>query len=275
MPSTHHKTLRKRLHHYFFDIHTRTGHRFEVIGTWIIILSVITVTLETVNHLDETYAFFFNCVEWTFTIVFTLEYLLRIYTAENRWKYITSFFGLVDLLSILPSYIGLLIPGKQSLLFIRILRLLRMFRIFKMAHFIHEGSVVIAALRASRTKIIVFISFVCVSSIFMGSMMYIVEHTTNPNIQNIPEGIYWAIVTLTTVGYGDSIPITTLGKVLATMVMIMGYGVIAVPTGIVTAEITNRILSPRGKHQIECAKCGEEDHLRHARYCHHCGEALP
>ena len=274
-PGTSQSHFRRKLHRYLFNANTPSGHRFELLVTWIIILSVLTLTLETVSHLDRRYSHLFEAIEWGFTILFTVEYLVRVYSAENRIRYVTSFFGIVDLLSIIPSYIGIFIPGKQNLLIIRILRLLRMFRIFKMAHFINEGSVVVSALKASKIKIIVFISFLGISTVFLGAMMYMVENGVNPNIQNIPEGIYWAMVTITTVGYGDSIPVTVVGKVLATVVMILGYGVIAVPTGIVTAEITNRVLAPRGKDTIVCVKCGNSDHLKHARYCHHCGEPLP
>lgn len=157
---------------------------------------------------------------------------------------------------------------------IRVLRLLRMFRIFKLGHFVSEGAIIASALRASRIKILVFFSFVCITAVFMGALMYFVEKDYNPNIKNIPDGIYWAIVTVTTVGYGDSIPITHLGKTLASLVMILGYGIIAVPTGIVTAEITNRVLAPRGKDTIVCENCGNNDHLRHAQFCDHCGHAL-
>jgi voltage-gated potassium channel len=266
---------REKLHRQFFDPHSRTGHQFEVLSAWMIILSVATVTLETVAHLDERYETLFNAIEWVFTIIFTLEFFLRLYTAPDRIRYLTSFFGIVDLLSILPTYIGIFLPGKQSLLIIRILRLLRMFRIFKMGHFVNEGAVVISALKASRVKIVVFVTFILICSVFMGAMMYMIEQDINPNIQNIPEGIYWAIVTLTTVGYGDSIPITPLGKMLATIVMIMGYGVIAVPTGIVTAEITNRVMAPRGRDLQICERCGHNDHLKNSRFCHHCGERMP
>jgi voltage-gated potassium channel len=268
-------STREKLHRQFFDPHSRTGHQFEIMATWLIILSVTTVTLETVAHLDERYETLFSAIEWVFTIIFTLEFFLRLYTAPDRVRYLTSFFGIVDLLSILPTYIGIFIPGKQSLLIIRILRLLRMFRIFKMGHFVNEGSVVISALKASKVKIVVFVTFILICSVFMGAMMYMIEEDINPNIQNIPEGIYWAIVTLTTVGYGDSIPVTPLGKMLATIVMIMGYGVIAVPTGIVTAEITNRVMAPRGKDLQICERCGLNDHLKNSRFCHHCGERMP
>jgi voltage-gated potassium channel len=270
----HRKTLRDKLHHLIFASNTKVGHRFEVFVTWAIILSVVVVVLETVEVLGENFIHIFMMIEWGFTVLFTLEYMMRLYAAENRWKYATSFFGIIDLISILPAYVGLCLPGKQSLLIIRILRLLRLFRIFKMGHFVSEGAVVASALRASKIKIIVFLSFVSIASIFMGALMYMVESDYNTKIQNIPEGIYWAIVTMTTVGYGDAIPITPLGKVLASVVMVLGYGIIAVPTGIVTAEITNRVLSPRGKDTIICSRCEHNDHLKGAHYCHKCGESL-
>ena len=267
-------TFREKLHELLFTNNTKAGYNFDILLTWMIVISVSTVVLETVTHLGDNFRRLFHIAEWCFTILFTIEYLFRLYSAKNRLKYIFSFFGLVDLLAILPSYINIFFLGQQTSLVIRVLRLLRMFRIFKLGHFVSEGAVIVSALRASRIKILVFLSFISISSVFMGSLMYFVEKDVNPGIQNIPEGIYWAIVTITTVGYGDSIPITQLGKVLASIVMILGYGVIAVPTGIVTAEITNRVLAPRGKDTLVCEHCGNNDHLRHARYCHHCGEAL-
>ncbi|HJW29527.1 MAG TPA: ion transporter, partial [Saprospiraceae bacterium] len=252
----------------------KAGHRFDLFITWMIIISVSVVILETVTELSANYKKLFHDAEWCFTFLFTLEYILRIYSSKEWKKYAFSFFGIVDLLSFIPSYITAFFLENQSLLIIRVLRLLRMFRIFKLGHFVSEGAIIANALRASKVKILVFFSFVCIISVFMGSMMYFVERNINPHIQNIPDGIYWAIVTVTTVGYGDSIPVTHLGKTLAAAVMILGYMIIAVPTGIVTAEITNRVLSPRGKDTIVCEHCGNMDHLRHARYCHHCGEAL-
>ncbi len=267
-------SFREKAYQLLFSPNSRSGHRFEVTVTWIIIASVATVTLETVSHLDRRYSHLFKVIEWGFTILFSVEYILRVYAARDRLRYITSFFGLVDIISVIPTYLGLFFPGEKPLLFIRILRLFRMFRIFKLGHFVQEGAVVASALRASRIKIIVFFAFLVILSIFMGALMYIAENEVNPHIQNIPEGIYWAIVTITSVGYGDSVPITPIGKMLATVVMIMGYAVIAVPTGIVTAEITNRVLAPRGKHTVICPSCGNDDHLKHARYCHQCGEPL-
>ena len=268
------RTGKELIHNILFSTTSRQGHRFDMFITWMIVISVAVVVLDTVSTLDSGYKKWLHMAEWFFTFLFSIEYLLRVYAAPDRKKYIFSFFGLVDLLSFLPTYLNLFVHGKQSLLVIRVLRLFRLFRIFKLGHFVSEGAIVANALKASKEKIIVFLSFICIASVFMGSLMFFVEHEINPNINNIPDGIYWAIVTITTVGYGDAIPITHLGKTLASIVMIMGYAVIAVPTGIITAEITNRVLAPRGKDTIVCIHCGNMDHLRHARYCHHCGESL-
>ena len=251
------------------------GRVFDMIVLWLIFISVTMVILDSITSLPESTHRFFGVMEWFFTILFTIEYFLRIYSAPSRWKYVTSFYGIVDLLAIMPTYIGLFIPGTQHLLIIRILRLMRIFRIFQMGHFEREGSIVASALKASRTKIIVFLVFVCISSILAGALMYMVEADYNKNLKNIPDGIYWAIVTLTTVGYGDTIPVTAIGKVLATIVMIFGYGVIAVPTGIVTAEISSRVLSLGKRLKLQCTKCGDADHLRNSSFCHTCGAELP
>jgi len=270
----HHKTAKETLRDTLFITTTKPGHRFDIFITWAIVLSVAVVVLDSVAPIAAQYRKYFHIAEIFFTGLFTLEYFLRIAMAENRKKYIFSFFGIVDLLSILPTYLNIFFHGHQSILFIRVLRLFRLFRIFKLGHFVSEGAIVANALKASKEKIVVFFSFICIASVFMGGLMFLVEHGKNPSIQNIPDGVYWAIVTITTVGYGDVLPITHAGKTLAMLVMIMGYAVIAVPTGIVTAEITNRVLAPRGKDTVVCSHCGNMDHLRHARYCHHCGEGL-
>ena len=267
------RTLREALHDILFSTTSKRGHRFDMFITWMIVFSVGVVVMDTVS-LDANSKKWLHIAEWFFTILFSFEYLLRVYACPDRKKYIFSFFGMVDLISFLPTYLNVFFHGKQSLLIIRVLRLFRLFRIFKLGHFVSEGAIVANALKASKEKIIVFLSFICIASVFMGSLMFFVEHQINPNMNTIPDGIYWAIVTITTVGYGDAIPITHLGKTLASIVMIMGYAVIAVPTGIITAEITNRVLAPRGKDTIVCIHCGNMDHLRHARYCHHCGESL-
>ena len=257
-----------------FKTNTSAGNVFDLVVICLILASVSLVVLGSVESIDVRHHNFFNLLEWVFTILFTIEYGLRIYAAKNRMKYITSFFGLVDLLSILPTYLGLLLPGGQTLLIIRVLRLMRIFRIMEMGHFVREGAIVTSALKASRIKIIIFLSFVVIASVFMGALMYMVESGHNTEIENIPEGIYWAIVTLTTVGYGDAIPVTGNGKLLASIVMILGYAVIAVPTGIVTAEISSRVLSPRKKENATCLQCGNTDHHENAAFCYHCGESI-
>ena len=257
-----------------FKTDTSAGNMFDLVVIGLIVTSVAFVVLESVDHIDSKHHAFFHQVEWAFTILFTLEYFLRVYAARDRRKYMTSFFGLVDLFAVLPTYLSAIIPGGQTLLIIRVLRLMRIFRIMEMGHFVREGAVVASALKASRIKIFIFLSFVVIASVFMGALMYLVESGHNSEIENIPEGIYWAIVTLTTVGYGDAIPITGSGKLLASIVMILGYAVIAVPTGIVTAEISSRVLSPRKKENATCRKCGNKDHHENAEYCYHCGESL-
>ena len=270
----HHKSAKETLQDTLFVTSTKPGHRFDMFITCMIVISVAVVVLDSAAPIAAVYRPYFHMAELFFTGLFTLEYLLRIALAKDRLKYIFSFFGLVDLLSILPTYLNIFFHGHQSTLIIRVLRLFRLFRIFKLGHFVSEGAIVANALKASKEKIIVFLSFIIITAVFMGGLMFMVEHGHNQNINNIPDGIYWAIVTITTVGYGDAIPVTNLGKTLAMAVMVMGYAVIAVPTGIITAEITNRVLSPRGKDTIVCSHCGNMDHLRHARYCHHCGESL-
>jgi voltage-gated potassium channel len=266
-------SLKEKLYRIIFLNDTPAGHRFDLAITTLIILSVIVVMLESMTEIRSKIGHILNLVEWVFTILFTIEYLLRLYSARDRRKYATSFFGIVDFLSTAPTYLGFFFIGLQSLLIIRILRLLRVFRIFEMGHFVREGAIVGNALRASRVKITVFLSFVVIASIFTGAIMYMVESASNPNIQNIPQGIFWAIETLTTVGYGDTVPITAWGKLLAAFMMILGYGVIAVPTGIVTAEISYRVL---GQHRAKgkCPNCGATDLPEDAAFCHRCGTSL-
>lgn len=269
-----HSTFRNKLNSIIFKNDTKAGHLFDIVVMWLILISIGFIIFESVDELADKHAQFFSQVHWGFTILFSIEYLLRLYAAKNRWQYATSFFGIMDLLAILPTYYGIFFPATKNLLIIRILRLLRIFRMFQMGHFVREGAIVTSALRASRTKILVFLSFVVIASILMGALMYMVEAEYNPEINNIPDGIYWAIVTLTTVGYGDSVPITNMGKMLASAVMILGYGVIAVPTGIVTAEISSRVLGLRDRLKIKCKECGDGDHLQNSKYCHSCGNIL-
>lgn len=266
--------LKKALRNIIFEHETRKGKLFDKILMGLIVLSVIIVILSSVQSLQLKYGDVFNGVQWVLTIFFTIEYLLRLYSAENRWKYASSFFGIVDLLAIIPSYYSIFFGVGRNLVIVRILRLLRLFRIFELGHFAKEGAVVATALRASRPKILVFLCFVVIAAILLGALMYMVEAEYNPNIRNIPDGIFWALVTLTTVGYGESIPVTDMGKILAALVMVLSFGIIAVPAGIVTAAISSRVLNEADKLILTCTKCGTEEHMNNSSYCSHCGNQL-
>lgn len=269
------KPWQRRVFIVIFGTDTPAGKLFDVVLLILILASVLAVILETVTYISIEYARLLFALEWVFTIFFTIEYILRLTCVRNPLKYATSFFGVVDLLSILPAYIGIIIAGSHSLLVFRALRLLRVFRIFKLGRFLNEGSQIINALKASRAKITVFIFFVLVLSVIIGAIMYLVEGDTNPQFTSIPKSIYWTIVTLTTVGYGDIAPATPFGQFLAAFVMIMGYGVIAVPTGIVTAEI---VTTPNKKNRTKafrvCKICDTEGHMNDATYCKYCGSKL-
>jgi voltage-gated potassium channel len=264
--------LRKRLHEIIFEADTTAGKWFDVILLVSISASVLIVILESVESIDQRFGPLFDALEWFFTILFSIEYLMRLYVVLSPWRYATSFFGIIDLISILPTYFSLFFPGHQYFLVIRALRLLRIFRVFKLGHFLTEGDVIIRSLRASQPKITVFLTFIILVVLIIGSLMYLVEGGTNPGFSSIPQGMYWAIVTLTTVGYGDITPITNLGRFLSALVMILGYAVIAVPTGIVSAEFieANRRKSKGVSTQV-CRYCSREGHPEGATYCWHCG----
>ena len=229
--------------------------------------------LESIEPLQRQYATLFTVVEWVFTVFFTIEYLLRLYCVLRPMKYATSFFGIIDLLAILPSYLALFLPTAQYFLIIRAFRLIRIFRIFKMAHFINEGDIIIQALRASRAKITVFLTFVSLLVIIIGALMYLIEGGSNEGFSSIPRGVYWSVVTLTTVGYGDITPRTELGQLISAVVMILGYAIIAVPTGIVSAEFVKEYKSGKANTQA-CRYCGQEGHDHDAIHCKYCGEQL-
>ncbi|NDK56333.1 ion transporter [Pontibacter fetidus] len=262
---------RRKLHSIVFESETTAGKTFDIILLILILASVIIVSLETVTYLRRAYLPLFQKLEWAFTILFTLEYLLRIYSSPRPLKYIFSFFGLVDLFSIIPTYLSLFVIGAQYFLIVRVLRLLRIARIFKLTHFINEGKVLTRALQASFTKIAVFLGTVLLLVVIIGSMMFVIEGAAS-GFTSIPKSIYWTIVTLTTVGYGDIAPQTPLGQILASCVMIMGYGIIAVPTGIVTVEMT------RSEKQLTnsevCPNCQLVGHVPGAKYCYNCGYLL-
>ncbi|WP_421949568.1 ion transporter [Phaeodactylibacter xiamenensis] len=273
MPQSESSTFRDKLHEIIFEADTPEGKAFDVILLILIAASVLTVMLESIEPLQRQYATLFTVVEWVFTVFFTIEYLLRLYCVLRPMKYATSFFGIIDLLAILPSYLALFLPTAQYFLIIRAFRLIRIFRIFKMAHFINEGDIIIQALRASRAKITVFLTFVSLLVIIIGALMYLIEGGSNEGFSSIPRGVYWSVVTLTTVGYGDITPRTELGQLISAVVMILGYAIIAVPTGIVSAEFVKEYKSGKANTQA-CRYCGQEGHDHDAIHCKYCGEQL-
>ena len=258
----------KGLFRIVFESDTPGGRRFDITLLFLILFSVLVVCLETVSSLQTRYGPALRAAEWVFTITFTLEYVVRLAVVSRPRVYATSFFGLVDLIAALPAYLSLLFSGSQYLLVVRSLRLLRVFRILKLAPYIAEGSSLAAALAASRRKIFVFLAFVLTAVLIIGALMYQIEGPQS-GFTSIPISVYWAIVTLTTVGYGDIAPETPLGRFVAGLVMILGYGVIAVPTGIVTVELA----AGRGRGRV-CSRCNVEGHEPDAKYCKYCGEHL-
>ncbi len=265
--------LRSKIHETIFEADTKWGKIFDIILLIFIILSVVVVILESVEIYDVKYHSLFFAIEWVFTIVFTIEYALRVYALMKPTKYIFSFYGIIDLLSILPTYLSLFVGGTQYLVTIRILRLLRIFRIFKLSRYIHESSHLIDALQASRRKISIFLSTVLLLVIIMGSLMYLIEGGQESGFDSIPRSMYWAIVTLTTVGYGDITPVTSFGQFIAAIIMIMGYGIIAVPTGIVTAELALTGSANKTNTQV-CRRCSFSEHENDAEFCKKCGFSL-
>jgi voltage-gated potassium channel len=266
---------RSRLHTVVFEADTPAGRLFDVAVMSLILLSVVAVSLETVPDLPPRFAELLRVVEWGLTGVFTVEYLLRLVAVRRPLAYAGSFFGIVDLLAILPSWIALLFPATRVLLVVRVFRVLRIFRVLKLARFISEAHVITSALRASARKITVFLLAVCTIVIMVGSLMYLVEGPER-GFTSIPRSMYWTVVTLTTVGYGDIAPSSPLGQAIASLVMILGYGIIAVPTGIVTAEIAQqgRLLETTPLNTQMCAMCGSGDHQNDSRFCRRCGAAL-
>lgn len=264
-----------RMHEIIFEADTPKGKLFDVVLLWAILASVIAVMLETVESIKESYRGILVILEWVFTILFSIEYILRLMSVGKPWKYVTSFMGIVDLLSTIPTYISLFVAGPQYLLVIRTIRLLRVFRILKLTRYISEAKALKQALRASAVKITVFIGGVVVLVLIMGTLMYIVEGPEH-GFTSIPTSMYWTIVTITTVGYGDIAPSTTLGQTLASMIMLLGYGIIAVPTGIVGGEIAkSRQFKAGEKISTQCCpSCSKEGHDYNAKHCKYCGERL-
>lgn len=265
--------LKHKIHEIIFEADTPAGKFFDIALLVFIIGSVLAVVLETVPSIFERYSEVIIILEWIFTIFFTIEYILRLYSTLKPLKYATSFYGIIDLLAILPSYLTLIFAGVQSLMVIRAIRLLRIFRIFKMVSFIEEAEYISRALFKSSRKILVFLFAILMIVVIVGSVMYLVEGSVNPDFDSIPRSIYWAIVTLTTVGYGDISPNSNFGQFIAAFVMILGYAVIAVPTGIVTNELMT------GKKQVQtntqvCMSCSKAGHDDDATFCKYCGSEI-
>ena len=267
-------TFRQKVNIVIYGTNTASGRLFDLILLGVILVSVIIVMLETVKGFDTKYHQELIILEWIITIFFTLEYILRILSIKKPLKYVLSFYGIIDLIATLPMYLSLFYFGASVLTVVRALRLLRLFKILKHPKFSSQSTHLKEALVASKGKILIFIYFMLISSIIIGSIMYVVEGEEG-GFTSIPISIYWTIVTLTTVGYGDISPITPLGQAIASVVMIMGYGIIAVPTGIVSAEFANsNRKKPKADRINPCAACGTEGHEYNAKYCYHCGTEL-
>jgi len=255
-----------------FGAETRMGKLFDIYLIICIFISVLVVMLSSVEAFYQEFTTLFFYMEWSFTLLFTVEYIIRLIVVRQTKLYMRSFFGIIDLLSILPSYISLFLPGIKYLLIIRILRLLRIFRIFKLAEYIEEAEVLMTALKNSAHKILVFLYVVLTLAIIFGSLLYVVEGGSQ-GFTSIPKSVYWAIVTLTTVGYGDIVPQTPLGQIIAACIMIMGYGILAVPTGIYSVELIKHYQSENLVNNA-CANCGQIGHDYDADFCKYCGSSL-
>ena len=272
------KNWQVKLHEIIYGTDTPAGKLFDVVLLFVIITSILLVMLESVNSIDIKYHNLLKTIEWVITILFSLEYIARIITVEKPYKYIFSFYGIVDFLSTIPKYITFIFGGIHALAALRALRLLRVFRILKLTRYLGASKNLTNALKASRAKISVFLFAVLIVAIILGTIMYLIEGEEN-GFSNIPKSVYWCIVTLTTVGFGDIAPQTPLGQFIASLVMILGYGIIAVPTGIVSAEYTSQHKSNKkdSKHVINtkpCVYCLKESPLNNAKFCSECGHAL-
>nr|WP_027395089.1 ion transporter [Aquimarina latercula] len=265
---------RKRIYAVVHDTSTRKGKVFNISLFILIVVSVIYVLLESVDDIDKKYHAVMVVTEWIITILFTIEYILKVISLDRPKRYIFSFYGIIDLLSTLPLYLSYFFTGGSTFLALRALRLLRVFRILKLVKYMGEANTLSKAIKASRLKIGIFIYIVLIMCVIMGSVMYIVEEDADSGFTSIPKSIYWTIVTITTVGYGDIAPATNLGQALASFIMILGYGIIAIPTGIVTSEMTK---SKEREHAVKpyvCHNCGATNHPVDAKYCHGCTIAL-
>jgi len=270
---------RHRLHEIIYEADTPAGKFFDIVLFFLIIVSVLLVMLESVDKIDNKYHDLLLTFEWIITIFFSFEYIARVISIKKPLKYIFSFYGIIDFISTIPLYLSYIFAGSQVLLAVRAFRLLRIFRILKLVKFLGEASQLKAALKASRAKIAVFIYVVLILSVIMGTIMYLIE-SDEAGFTSIPRSIYWTIVTLTTVGYGDIAPQTNLGQFIATIIMVLGYGIIAVPTGIVTVEFSkhgkknNTATSIVHTSTQVCETCTAEGHRDNAKHCYNCGDEI-
>lgn len=263
---------KQKIYRVIFETETPAGQRFDIFLIYAILISVLAVMLDSIESVRGQFGSWLFRIEWFFTILFSVEYLLRIYASPKPLKYIFSFYGLVDLLAIIPSYLALFIPEASYWLVLRLLRVLRIFRILKMARHLTEANLLVRSIYQSRRKILVFFTAILVISIIFGSLMFLVEEPEH-GFTSIPISIYWTIVTITTVGYGDITPQTPFGQIIATLAMLTGYSIIAIPTGILTAEISNEMKKERNTRR--CDNCNRSGHHNDASYCYHCGVKLP
>ncbi|MFZ2987530.1 ion transporter [Ideonella sp.] len=266
---------RLALYTIIFEADTRAGRWFDLALVWLILLSVAVVVLDSMAAVHAQYHEWFDVLEWVFTALFTIEYVARLACVRHPWRYARSFYGVIDLIALLPTWLGLLVPGVHVLIDVRVLRLMRLFRVLKLTAYVAEFGALGRALQASRRKILVFLSFVMLVVLVMGTLMYVVEGPEH-GFTSIPVAVYWAITTLTTVGFGDITPKTDLGRLIASMMMLLGWGTLAVPTGIVSAEFTAQRFNPNHPPTTRtCAECLSEGHLPQARFCRECGARLP
>jgi voltage-gated potassium channel len=262
---------RQKMNIIIFGTDTLWGKIFDIVILITIILSILAVMLESVKSISAEYGTELKIIEWIFTILFSIEYLLRIIASPKPFKYIFSFLGIIDFLAITPTFLNIFFKGSHAVVVIRSIRLIRIFRIFKLARYMGGAKTIYTALRASMPKVIVFLVAVVSLTIILGTIMYLIETNHNSGFTDIPTSIYWAIVTLTTVGYGDITPLTVMGKMMASVIMILGYGIIAVPTGIVTGEFLHE---KRFRSSTTCNSCNKTGHEHDAKYCKYCGEKL-
>lgn len=263
--------LKQTLRSVIFGTETPAGKRFDIALMICIVLSVTLIFIDTIGTIHAQYGDYIRIGEWTFTVIFTVEYILRLYCSLNRLHYARSFFGVVDLVSILPSYLGLIFPGANLALAIRVLRLFRVFRVLKLLRYLSDGNILLKAMILSSRKVFLFFFSVSLIIMVLSVIMYVVEGPVN-GFTSIPKSMYWTIVTITTVGYGDITPQTTLGQGIAALTMLIGYSIIAIPTGILTAEISNEMVRTRDLRK--CNNCGKKGHDNDAEYCNHCGSEL-